>query len=169
MFKLKPTETLSTNSETIDFNLKKVEILPIVTEPIVFDISHEVECNPNSEPFEFQLNTENTRCNPNVNPFDFNIIPNPPEPDCGGDISILRTDDSLIAIATCPGNYVVNDSQVDIYNSDNTLIDTVTVMADSSIVTPLPDTTYNFNVGNNPTVIFNLPTLQPFTINFVWQ
>jgi hypothetical protein len=80
MFKLKPTETLSTNSETIDFNLKKVETLPIVTEPIVFDISHEVECNPNSEPFEFQLNTENTQCNPNVSTFDFYIMLNPPAP-----------------------------------------------------------------------------------------
>ena len=59
----------------------------------------------------------------------------------GGDVTIERTDNSQITIATAPSTFVVPDSDVVLKDSADNVLRTVSVMADSSVDETIGDVT----------------------------
>jgi hypothetical protein len=59
------------------------------------------------------------------------------------DVTIERTDTSVIAVVTAPDTYIVADSVVSQTNSDSDNLGTFNVMADSPYTNVLADMTYS--------------------------
>lgn len=73
----------------------------------------------------------------------------------GGDVTIERTDNSQITIATAPSTFIVPDSDVVLKDSDDNVLRIVSVMADSSVDETIGDVIVELQDSNNVFININ--------------